>query len=88
MRATKSRPISLLAAAVAASAVSALLIGAPTAVADPPTIDCQEGQIVIDGQCNVGPVDPNRVVVPPVDHPYGSGPVMGDPGMGGAGHGR
>ena len=87
MRATKSRPISLLAAAFAAFAVSAL-IGAPTAVADPATIDCQEGQIVIDGQCNVGQVDPNRVDVPPVDHPYGGGPVMGDPGMGDAGHGR
>jgi hypothetical protein len=84
MRATKSRAISLLAAAFAVSA----LIGAPTAVADPATTDCQEGQIVIDGQCNVGLVDPNHVVVPPVDHPSGSGAVVGDPGVGGAGHGR
>src|SRR5258707_9338990 len=77
MRATKSRAISLLAAAFAVSA----LIGAPTAVADPATTDCQDGQIVIDGQCNVAQVDPNNVV-PPMDHPNAGDPVMGDPVMG------
>jgi hypothetical protein len=89
MRATKSRFISLLAAGFAAFAVTAL-IGAPTAVADPATTDCQDGQIVIDGQCNVAQVDPNNVV-PPMDHPNAGDPVMGDPGMGGdhgGGHGR
>ena len=78
MRATKSRSIALLAGAFAVSA----LIGAPTAVADPATTDCEAGQVVIDGQCNVPQVDPNNVVAP-VDVPNGSGPVMGDPGMGG-----
>ncbi len=36
-------------------AVSAALagVGAPTAIADPSTVDCEDGQIVIDGQCNV-----------------------------------
>ena len=52
MRPTGSRTItSLLAAVGAGFAVSA--IGAPTAIAQPGTIDCQDGQIVIDGQCNV-----------------------------------
>ena len=94
MRATKSRSISLLAGAFAVSA----LIGAPTAVADPATTDCEAGQVVIDGQCNVPQVDPNNVVAP-VDVPNGSGPVMVDPvmvdpgmggmpGMGGGGHGH
>ena len=82
MRATKSRSISLLAGAFAVSA----LIGAPTAVADPATTDCEAGQVVIDGQCNVPQVDPNNVVAP-VDVPNGSGPVMGDPGMGDPGMG-
>ena len=77
MRARKSRSISLLAGAFAVSA----LIGAPTAVADPAITDCEAGQVVIDGQCNVPQVDPNNVVAP-VDVPNGSGPVMGDPGMG------
>ncbi len=36
-------------------AISAALavVGAPTAVADSFTLDCEDGQIVIDGQCNV-----------------------------------
>jgi hypothetical protein len=85
MRAAKSRPSSLLAAAFAALAVSAVL-GAPTVVADPATIDCEGGQIVIDGQCNVGAVDPNVVV--PVDRPDGVVPVMGEPDMGGGGMGE
>ena len=29
------------------------MIGAPAAIAQPGTIDCQDGQIVIEGQCNV-----------------------------------
>ena len=62
------------------------MIGAPTAAADPATIDCEGGQVVIDGQCNVGEIDPNVVV--PVDHPNGIGPVIGEPRMGGGGVGE
>jgi hypothetical protein len=72
MRATKSRTASFLAAAGAAFAVSAM-IGAPTAGADPGTIDCQPGQIVIAGQCSL-PAAPTNNVPPPQN---GTGPGMG-----------
>lgn len=58
MRATQLRTTALLAAAVAASALSAI-VGAPAAAGDQ-TIDCQPGQIVINGQCNVPSMDPNN----------------------------
>jgi hypothetical protein len=75
-----------LAAAGAAFVVSAM-IGAPTAGADPATIDCQAGQIVIDGQCNVPQVGPNNVPKGPTSGGTG---VVGGGGGGdsGGGHGR
>jgi hypothetical protein len=79
MRATKSRTISYFAAAGAAFAVSAI-IGAPSAGADPETIDCQAGQIVIAGQCAV-PAPTNKV--PPPQN--GTSPGMGSGDS--AGHG-
>jgi hypothetical protein len=79
MRATRSRTItSLLAAAGGGFAVSAM-IGAPTAVAEPNTTDCQPGQVVIDGQCSV-PNNANNVPAPPP--PNGTG----GPGMGSGDH--
>ena len=84
MRATKSRTTSFLAAAGAAFVVSAM-IGAPAAGADPATIDCQAGQIVIDGQCNVPQVDPKNV---PKDPNSGGTGVVGGGGVYGGGHGR
>jgi hypothetical protein len=42
-----------IAAAMGAVSAAFAVVGAPTAVAQPGTIDCQDGQIVIDGQCNV-----------------------------------
>ena len=80
MRATKSRTISYFAAAGAAFAVSAI-IGAPSAGADPETIDCQAGQIVIAGQCAVPA--PTNNVAPPQN---GTGPGMGS-GSHSGGHG-
>jgi hypothetical protein len=83
MRATRSRAkaiTSLLAAVGAGFAVSAL-IGAPTAVADPNTIACQPGQVVIDGQCNMPDTKAN-VPAPP---PQGG---TGGYGTGGDSHGR
>ena len=53
MRPTRSQPVTSLLAAVGAGFAVSALIGAPTAIAQPGTIDCQDGQIVIDGQCNV-----------------------------------
>ncbi len=87
MRPTRSRTITSLLAAVGAGFAVSAMIGAPAAIAQPGTIDCQDGQIVIDGQCNVPQVDPNNVVAP-VEMPNGTGPVMGDPGMHGDGHGH
>jgi hypothetical protein len=52
MRVKISRTVRFSAAAGAVSAVFAI-VGAPTAFADSSTIDCQGGQIAIDGQCNV-----------------------------------
>jgi hypothetical protein len=86
VRATKLRTTALLAAAGAAFAASAM-IGAPTAAADPATIDCQAGQIVIDGQCNVPPMDPNNNA-PRNPNNGGTGAVGGGGGGYGAGHGR
>jgi hypothetical protein len=83
MRATRSRTTSLLVAAGAAFAVSAMIC-APSAGADPATTDCQAGQVVIDGQCSVPQVNTNNA---PVDHPNVTGPVMGG-GGGDSGHGR
>jgi hypothetical protein len=40
-------------------------------------MDCQAGQVVIDGQCSVPQVNTNNA---PVDHPNVTGPVMGDSG--------
>jgi hypothetical protein len=81
MRPTSSRTITSLLAAVGAGFAVSAMIGAPAAIAQPGTIDCLDGQIVIDGQCNVPQVDPNNVVAP-VNMPNGSGPAMGDRGMG------
>ena len=53
MRPTRSRTITSLLAAVGAGFAVSAMIGAPAAIAQPGTIDCQDGQIVIDGQCNV-----------------------------------
>jgi hypothetical protein len=50
MGVTTARTVRLLAAASAISAVFAM-VGAPTAVADS-TIECQGGQIMIDGNCS------------------------------------
>jgi hypothetical protein len=64
------------------------MIGAPTAGADPATIDCQAGQIVIDGQCNVPQVLPNNNV-PKGPTGGGTGVVSGGGGGdSGGGHGR
>lgn len=52
--AQRSAPL-LLAAAFATLAV----IGTPVAVAEPNTIDCQQGQVVIDGQCAAPPAPTN-----------------------------
>jgi hypothetical protein len=81
MRATKSGTISFLAAACAAIAVSSM-IGAPAAVADPATVDCQAGQVVIDGQCNVSQVDPNNAPKYPSSS-GGTGAVSGGGDTGG-----
>jgi hypothetical protein len=90
MRATRSRTItSLLAVAGAGFAVS-VMIGAPTAVAQPGDTACAPGQVVIDGQCNV-PDNANNVPAPP-DGSGGPGMGSGEPAMGGGdqggGHGR
>jgi hypothetical protein len=54
MRATRSRTITVLLAGVGATIAVTATIGAPSAVADPGTlVVCQDGQIVIDGQCAV-----------------------------------
>jgi hypothetical protein len=57
------------------------LIGAPVVVADPATIACQPGQVVIDGQCAVPPSAPANA--PARDN----GPMSGSTGdAGGHGH--
>lgn len=80
MRATTSRTTSLSAALGAAFAVCGM-IAAPIAGADPNTIACQPGQVVIDGQCNVPQTNANNA--PPMDH-HDSSPGGGSDG----GHGR
>jgi hypothetical protein len=89
MRATRSRTITSLLAAVAAGFAVSAMIGAPTAVAQV----CEPGQIEIDGQCTVPDNNANNVPAPQdgtggpgMD---GGGPVMGggDSGMGGGDHG-
>jgi len=80
MRATRSRKLAALLAAVGAGFAVSAMIGAPAAVAQ----DCEPGQVVIDNQCNV---PDNNVPAPPQD---GSGmPGMGGgmPGMDGGGSG-
>lgn len=91
MRLSKSRTTSLLTAAGAAFAMCTML-GAPTAVAQPGTTDCQEGQVVIDGQCSVpAPVDPNMAPqggnMAPMNPTGGDTGVVGGGGEGG-GHAR
>jgi hypothetical protein len=91
MRPTRSRTItSLLAAAGAGFAVS-VMIGAPTAVAQPGDTACAPGQVVIDGQCNV-PDNANNVPAPQDGSGGMPGMGSGGPGMGsgdqGGGHGR
>lgn len=53
---SKSRVAATIIAAGASCAAFAM-IQASTAAADPATIDCEPGQVVIDGQCNLPPVD-------------------------------
>ena len=53
MRATRSRTITSLLAAVGAGFAVSAMIGAPAAVAQPGDTACAPGQVVIDGQCNV-----------------------------------
>lgn len=80
MRATRSRTITSLLAALGAGFAVSAMIGAPTAVAGPNTIDCQDGQIVIDGQCKVPDTNASKVPAPP-PHSGGTG------GYGTGGHG-
>ena len=83
MRPTRPRTITSLLAAVGAGFALSAMIGAPPAVAQ----ECQPGQVVIDGQCNV---DMNNAP-PPQEGTGGQpglgggGPVMGG-GDGGGGH--
>ena len=75
--ATRSALLVLAGAAVAVSAA----IGAPSAAADPNTITCEPGQIVIDNQC-AAPPDQNAGGTD-----AGTGAGMGDHG-GDSGHGH
>jgi len=88
MRATRSRIITSLLAAVGAGFAVSAMIGAPAAVAQP-DIACEPGQVVIDGQCNVPDNNANNVPAPQggMGGPGmgGGGPVMGGDG---GGHGR
>ena len=86
MRATRSRTITSLLAAVGAGFAVSAMIGAPAAVAQPGNTACEPGQVVIDGQCNV-PDNANNILAPP-DGTGGSGMGSGDSGMGVGGHGR
>ena len=81
MRATRSRTITALLAAVGAGFAVSAMIGAPTAVAQ--RACCEPGQIVIDGQCNVPDNNANNVPAPP----GGPGMGSGGPGMGGGDYG-
>ena len=87
MRPTRSRTITSISATVGAGFAVFAMIGAPTAVGDPGTTDCQAGQVVIDGQCNVPDMNAN-VPAPDVPAPQnGGGPGMGGGDMG-DGHAR
>lgn len=77
-----SRITALVVTAGAAFAVSAT-VGAATALADPGTIACEGGQIVIDGQCSVPDINSNNVPAPDGGggadmHGTGSGMSGGD----------
>ena len=74
MRTTRTNTLASLLAAVGAGFAAAAIVGAPAAVADPDTIACEPGQIVIDGNCAAAPADPNVGV-----DPYAGG----DPNVGG-----
>jgi hypothetical protein len=82
MRSTNSRTASLV-AAVGAALAAAAMIGAPLAFADDPIV-CEPDQIVLDGNCVAGPVepamaDPNAGFAPAA----GGDPFSGvDPGSG------
>jgi hypothetical protein len=80
MRATRSRSVTSLLAAVGAGFAVSAMIGAPAAVAQPGTIACEPGQVVIDGQCSVPDSNANNVPAPP---PGGTG----KPGMGSGDYG-
>jgi hypothetical protein len=87
MRATRSRTITSLLTAVGAGFAVSAMIGAPAAVAQPGTIDCRAGQVVIDGQCSV-PDNANNLPAPLPPPPGGSdGPGMGS-GDHSGGYGR
>jgi hypothetical protein len=80
MRAKRSRMTSLLGATGAACAMAAMIC-APAAAADD-TIACEPGQIVIDGNCNVPPVD--NYVAPADDNvaPVEAAPIDGSVDLG------
>jgi hypothetical protein len=82
MRATKSRTITVLLAGIGATIAVSATIGAPSAVADPGTLACQDGQIVIDGQCAVADTHAN------LPAPEGGGMSDGGSGMGSGGNGH
>ena len=88
MRATRSRIITSLLAAVGAGFAVSAMIGAPAAVAQP-DIACEPGQVVIDGQCNVPDVNANNLPSGGMPEMGGGGPVMGGgaPVMGGGDYG-
>ena len=83
MRATRSRTVTSLLAAVGAGFAVSAMIGAPTAVAQV----CEPGQVVIDGRCTIPDNNANNVPAPPDG--TGGFPRMGggNPGMGGGDHG-
>jgi hypothetical protein len=86
MRATRSLTITSLLAAVGAGFAVSAMIGAPIAAAQPGTIDCQAGQVVIDGQCNVPDNNANNVPAPPP--PGGTGGPGTGSGVQSGGYGR
>jgi len=86
MRATKSRTITALLVAVGASFAVSATTGAPGAVADPGTIACQQGQVVIDGQCAVPDTNANNLPAP--QGGSGAGMNGGGSGMGSGGNGH
>ena len=77
MRATNSRTITALLAAVGAAFAVSAMIGAPTAVAQPGDIVCEPGQVVMDGQCTVPQTNATNVPAPPPGAPPGMGGDQG-----------